>query len=188
MTKTVHPLFNLRIRSMEPKDFSFIRSLAAELPAFTVPSEYILWFFAHFHPDYCRVLEEESGNLKAYLLAMPTSNPPNGVAIWQVGATSPDRTFALEYFAAYLRELMERTGAAILSFTTRQDSASLRLIRMLSKQFGECDVVQLDSVPAKQGEHEFRLSIGGRDLGSRPDVRRTSRAIGEARSSRRIES
>lgn len=187
MTKTVQPPFNMRIRPIEPRDFGFIRSLAAEFPTFTVPSEYILWFLVHFHPDYCRVLVQESGNLKAYLLAMPTSDPQNGIAIWQVGATSPDCTFALEYFAAYLRDLMERTGATTLSFTTPQNSALLRLIRMLSKQFGDCEVVQLDSVPARQGEQEFRLSIGRSDQGSRPNVRATRRAGGKPRSSEKIE-
>ena len=160
MSKTVKPLFNMRIRPVEPKDFGFIRSLAADFPTFTVPSEYILWFFTHFHPDYCRVLEQEPGSPMAYLLAMPTTNPGDAIAIWQVGATTPSHTFALEYFAAYLRELMEHTGAVTLIFTTPQDSASLRLIRILSKQFGDCEVAQLDSVPAGQGEYEFRLSIG----------------------------
>jgi hypothetical protein len=159
MKKTVQPLLNSRIRPVEPKDFTFIRSLAAEFPTFTVPSEYVLWLFTHFHPDHCRVLEQDSGELKAYLLAMPTSNPNNGIAIWQVAADAPDRTFALEYFAAYLRDLMESTGATSLFFTAQQDSASLRLIRMLAKQFGDCEVAQLDSVPAGQGEYEFRLSL-----------------------------
>jgi len=160
MKKTARSLFNARIRPVEVKDFAFIRSLAAEVPTFTVPSEYVLWFFTHFHPDYCRVLEQSTGDLRAYLLAMPTSKPTNGIALWQVAASTPDRTFALEYFAAYVREVVERTGAASVFFTTHENSASLRLIRLLAKQFGDCEVLQLDPVPAGQGEHEFRLSIG----------------------------
>jgi hypothetical protein len=151
--------FNLRIRPIEPKDFSFIRSLASEFADFTVPSEYVLWFFAHFHPTYCRVLEQESGELKAYLIAMPTSEPQGGIAIWQLAAAKSDRTLALEYFAVYLRDLMESILATTLFFTTQRDSASLRLIRLLAKQFGDCEVSQLGSVPAGQAECEFRLSI-----------------------------
>lgn len=188
MTKTVQPLFNMRIRPIEPGDFGFIRSLAAQFPTFTVPSEYILWFFAHFHPDYCRVLEQESGSVKAYLLAMPTSSPTNGIAIWQVGATTPHRTFALEYFAAYLRDLVERTGSATLSFTTSQGSASLRLIRLLAKQFGDCEVVQVNSVPAGQGEYEFCLSIGKSDQRSNPGSEIPKRTVGKYRTSRKIDS
>jgi hypothetical protein len=165
MRKAAPPLFNARIRPVEPKDFAFIRSLAAEFQSFTVPSEYILWFLTRFHPDYCRVLEDESGVLKAYLLAIPTSNPGNGIAIWQVAATKPDHAFALEYFAAYLRDLVERTEATSISFTTQNDSASLRLIRLLAKQFFGCDATQLHAVPTEQGEYEFRLSVGAAPSG-----------------------
>lgn len=154
-------LFNARIRSIEPRDFAFIRSLATEFSTFTVPSEYVLWFFVRFHPEYCRVVEQESGDLKAYLLAMPTSNPENGIAIWQVAATKPNRAFALEYFAAHIRGLVERTGARSISFTIQEESsASLRLIRSLAKQFFDSEVLQLDSVPTGQGEYEFLLPIG----------------------------
>jgi hypothetical protein len=159
MKKAIQPLRNTLIRSVEPKDFAFIRSLAAELPTFTVPSEYVLWFLMRFHPQYCQVLEEKSGELKAYLLAMPTSKPPNGIAIWQVAAAIPNRAFALEYFAAYLRDIAERTGVTTISFTASPDSASLRLIRSLAKKFFDCGAEQLNSVPVGQAEHEFRLSI-----------------------------
>jgi hypothetical protein len=163
MSKAVQPLFNMRIRPIEPEDFAFIRSLAAEFQTFTVPPEYILWFFVHFHPDYCRVIEQESGSLKAYLLAMPTSNPRNGVAIWQVAAATPNRGFALEYFASHIRDLADRTGATSIFFTTSQEPASLRLIRTLAKQFFDCEVERVNHVPVGQGEHEFRLCIGRRD-------------------------
>jgi hypothetical protein len=159
MNKSVKPLLNMRIRAIEPRDFTFIRALAAEFPTFTVPSEYILWFFTHFHPEFCRVLEHKSGELKAYLLAMPTSDPRNGIAVWQVAATKPNHAFALEYFAAYLRDLVERTGTTSLSFTASKDDATLRLIRSLAKHFVEGEVAQLDAVPAEQGEHKFRLLI-----------------------------
>jgi hypothetical protein len=146
---------------MEPRDFAFIRSLAAEFSTFTVPSDYVLWFFTRFHPKYCQVLEQESGGLRAYLLAMPTSNPGDGIAIWQVAATKPNHAFALEYFTSYLRELADHTGAKSVFFTTQKESlASLRLIRSLAKEFFDCDLEQLNPIPTEQGEYEFRLSIG----------------------------
>jgi hypothetical protein len=150
---------NLRIRPVEPGDFGFIRSLAADLSSFSVPSEYILWYFARFHPDYCRVLEDPSGNLKAYLLAMPTSEPRNGIAVWQIGSSRTEQPFALEHFAAYLRDLMDREGARSLSFTTTQESSLMRLVRVLAKQFGGCEPVLVGPVPTGQGELEFRLSV-----------------------------
>jgi hypothetical protein len=159
MKKAIQTNLKTRIRPIEPKDFAFIRSLAGEFSTFTVPSEYILWFLTRFHPEYCRVLERESGDLKAYLLAMPTSHPRSGIAIWQVAAAAPNHPFALEYFTAHLRDLVEGSGAASISFTTQKDSPSLRLIRSLAKQFFDCEVVQLKSVPAGQGEYEFRLCI-----------------------------
>jgi hypothetical protein len=159
MNKTVQPLFNMHIRPLEPKDFGFIRSLASEFPTFTVPSEYLLWFFSHFHPDFCRVLEDESGSLKAYLLAMPTSDPPNGMAIWQAAASASDQPFALEYFAAYLRDLLDRTRITFLFFPAEQTSASTRFIRLLAKRFGDCEVATLNPVSVGQGEHEFRIVI-----------------------------
>jgi hypothetical protein len=165
MKKVVQPLFNTHIRSIEPRDFGFIRTLASEFPAFTVPSEYILWFLTRFHPDYCRVLEQDSGDLKAYLLAMPTSDPQNGIAIWQVAAAIPNRPFALEYFAAFLRDLVQRTHTTSVFFTTAKDSSSLRLIRSLASQFADCDVEQLNPVPAGQGEYEFQLSLSPRVSG-----------------------
>lgn len=171
MEKADPTIFNLRIRSVEPKDFAFIQSLAGEFAAFTVPPEYILWFLIRFHPDFCRVIEQESGTPKAYLLAMPTSDPQNGIAIWQVAATKPNHAFALEYFAAYLRDLVVRTGTTSVFFTMSKASASLRLIRSLAKQFGDCEVVQLNSVPTDQGEYEFRLSIGEVSSGSKKRIR-----------------
>jgi hypothetical protein len=159
MNKDFQPLFKPQIRAVELTDFPFIRSLASQFPTFTVPSEYILWFLTRFHPDYCRVLEQDEGDLKAYLLAMRTSDPPDGIAIWQVAAATPNHAFALEYFAAYLREIVEHTRCTSISFTASVDSASLRLIRSLAKQFFDCETKQLNSVPAGQGELEFRLSI-----------------------------
>jgi hypothetical protein len=159
MKKSIQSFYKTHIRPAEPKDFAFIRSLAAEFPKFTVPSEYILWFLTRFHPDYCRVLEQDAGDLKAYLLAVPTSDPPNAIAIWQVAAATPNHAFALEYFAAYLRDLAEHTHATSISFTASRDSASMRLIRSLARQFFNCGVEQLSPVPTGQGELEFRLSI-----------------------------
>jgi hypothetical protein len=159
MKKADSTLFKMYIRPIEPKDFTFIRSLAAEFPTFTVPSDYLLWFLTRFHPDYCRVIEQRSGILKAYLLAIPTSNPPDGIAIWQIAAGEPNHPFALEYFAAHLRELAELTGARSISFTTRRDPASLRLIQSLATQFFESALVELDPVPVGQEEYEFRLSV-----------------------------
>ena len=171
MKKAIQPLFNTLIRSVEPRDFAFIRSLASEFPTFTVPSEYILWFLMRFHPDYCRVLEQNPRNLKAYLLAVPTSDPPNGIAIWQVAAASPNHAFALEYFTAHLRDLVERTQATSISFTASQNSASMRLIRSLARQFFDCEAKQLDPIPTGQGEHEFRLTIKLPSLGNRKNTR-----------------
>jgi hypothetical protein len=159
MNKAVKPLLNTRMRPVEPKDFSVIRSLAAEFPAFTVPSEYILWFFSHFHPEFCRVLEHKSGEVKAYLLAMPTSDPKNGIAIWQIAAAQSNHAFALEYFAAYLRDLVEHTGAKSISFTTGQNEPTLRLIRSLAKQLFNCEVTEQNPVPVGQGEQELRLLL-----------------------------
>lgn len=158
------PSSSPRIRAIEPEDFEFIRSLAAEFPTFTVPSAYLLWFLTRFHPSYCRVIEQGPGTLKAYLLAMPTSEPHEGIAIWQVAAARPDRAFALEYFAAYLQDLVRRTHATSLFFTSPKDTASLRLIRALAKQFRNCEVDQLNPVPSGQGEYEFRVEIGVRKL------------------------
>lgn len=160
MKKIVQPLFKTHIRSVEPRDFVFIRSLAAKFPTFTVPPQYVLWFLTKFHPDYCRVLEQESGDLKAYLLAMPTSEPENGIAIWQVAAMAPSQAFALEHFSAYLRDLVELTHANSISFTASRDSRSMRLIRSLARQFFNCGVALLNPVPTEQGEHEFRLMLG----------------------------
>ena len=159
MNKTVRPLLNSRMRPIEPKDYAGIRSLAAQFSTFTVPSDYVLWFLNRYHPNFCRVLEHKSGDLKAYLLAMPTSDPPNGIAIWQIAAASPNEAFALEYFAAYLRDLVEEGHTKSISFTAGQDAATLRLIRSLARQLFNCEVEQLNSVPAEQGEHEFRLSL-----------------------------
>ena len=159
MEKSIKTPSNPHIRAIEPKDFAFIRSLAAEFPTFTVPSEYLLWFLTRFHPDFCRVIEGERGNFKAYLLAMPTSDPSNGIAIWQIATAEPNHTFALEYFAAYLSELVERTGADSISFTAQNSSASFRLIRSLAKQFFDCDALQVATVPAGQEEFEYRLSL-----------------------------
>jgi len=159
MNKSVPTPSSPQIRPIEAKDFAFIRSLAAEFSTFTVPSEYLLWFLTRFHPDYCRVIEQSNGNVTAYFLAIPTSEPRNGIAIWQAAATKPDHAFALEYFAVYLRSLVERSGVKDVFFTMPADSASLRLIRSLAGHFAECEVVQLKSVPVGQGEYEFRLSI-----------------------------
>ena len=160
MKKSIQSFFKTNIRPVEPKDFSFIQSLAGEFPTFTVPSDYVLWFLSRFHPDYCRVLEQESGDLKAYLLAIPTTDPAYGIAIWQIAAAGPNRVLALEHFAAYLHDLVERTHTTSVFFTTSRDSTLLRLIRLLASQFANCGVEQLEPVPTGQGEHQFRLSIG----------------------------
>ena len=160
MKKAVPSLSNTRIRPIEPEDFPFIRSLAAEFPTFTVPSEYLLWFFSRFHPEYCRVIEHESGDLGAYILGMPTSTPISGIAIWQVASAKGDNALVLEFFAAYLSDLVKQTEAKSVFFTMAKESSSLRLIRSLAKQFGGSELVQVDSVPTGQDECEFQISIG----------------------------
>ena len=153
-------LSNMNIRSIESSDFAFIRSLAAQFPTFTVPSDYILWFLTTFHPEYCRVLEQSSGEIRGYILAMPTSNPPNGIAVWQVAtAETSAHAFTLEHFVFYLRDLAERTRATTVFFTTPPNLPSVRLIRSLAAQFADCEVAQCDPVPVGQGEHQFRITI-----------------------------
>lgn len=159
MTNAADLLFNARIRPITPVDFGFIRFLAGKFPTFTIPSEFLLWFLSHYHPDYCRVLEQAPGALKAYLLAMPTTDPANGIAVWQVAATDPRRPIALEHFAAYLRELADRTGAHSISFSASQDETTLRLIRSLAKRFFGSDVTQGHPVPTTQAEFEFTFLV-----------------------------
>jgi|SRR5579862_299828 len=158
MTKSIEALFKANIRPITPADFDFIRNLAAKFPNFTVPSEFLLWFFSQYHPDYCRILEQEEEGPKAYLLAMPTTAPENGIAIWQVAASPPIQPFSLEYFAAYLREVIDRTGASSLSFSASEEAGTLRLIRSLANRFSDCRVSRIGPVPVAQGECEFRIS------------------------------
>lgn len=150
-------LFDVYIRPITAADFEFIRSLASKFPTFTVPSEFNLWFLSHYHPDHCRVLEQVSVGPKAYLLAMPTSSPADGIAIWQVAASGPNRPFALEYFAAYLRELVDRDRVTSISFSASEDQVTLRLIESLAKRFFNCDVRRMHSIPAGQAECEYRF-------------------------------
>lgn len=152
-------LFNVRLRSIGERDYSFIKSLAATYSTFTIPSDYMLWLFSRFHPDHSRVLEQQGGELKGYLLAMPTSEPQNGIAVWQVAATESGRPFALEYFADYLRDLAVRTGAVSISFTLQEDENVVRLVRMLADKFFRARLLQVGSVPAGQSEHEFMIRI-----------------------------
>jgi hypothetical protein len=157
MPKAVEMLFDVGIRPITTADFEFIRSLASKFPTFTIPSEFNLWFLSHYHPDYCRVLEQVSEGPKAYLLAMPTSSPTAGIAIWQVAASGLNRPFALEYFAAYLRDLVDRANVTSISFSASQDEATLRLIESLARRFFNSDVTRMHSVPAGQAECEYRF-------------------------------
>jgi len=158
MSEKLHGLFRASIRPITPADFEFVRTLAAKFPTFTVPSDFLLWFFSQYHPDYCRILEHDDGSPKAYLLAMPTTEPQKGLSVWQVAASAPNQPFALEYFIAYLRDLIDRTEADSIFFSASQDVRTLRLIRSLAKRFFDCDVTQVHPVPAGQSEWEFRIS------------------------------
>jgi hypothetical protein len=90
---------------------------------------------------------------------MPTSNPRDGIAIWQAAAAESDRAFTLEFFAAYLRDLVGHTGVESVFFSMPNDPAALRLINSLAKQFANCEIERINSVPAGQNEFEFRLSL-----------------------------
>src|ERR1035438_7684513 len=103
---------SLTVRPIVPGDFRFIRSLASIIDGYTVPSPYVSWMLGRFHGGLCAVAADTGHNRLGYVLAMPTSDPGDGVFVWQLAVTFRGRRLkAQDHLAAHLKKAMRARNA-----------------------------------------------------------------------------
>lgn len=75
------PTSKISVRSLEVRDFSFVRELSSSQPNFTIPPPYVLWLLTRISPELCLVAEHADKGPLGYLLALPINNPPKSSSI-----------------------------------------------------------------------------------------------------------
>src|SRR6185437_8623680 len=54
-TSPMTPTSKISVRSLEVRDFSFVRELSSSQPNFTIPPPYVLWLLTRISPELCLV-------------------------------------------------------------------------------------------------------------------------------------
>ncbi len=153
---------SMTIRPIMPGDFSFIRSLASNVEGYTVPSPYVLWMLGRFHSGFCAVAVDAGQNRLGYLLAMPTSDPGDGVFVWQLALTFRGRRLkAQDHLAMYLKKTMRASKVHHLFFTTAPLSPTERSVTAIAKRVFHASPAKGRRLPGSVpgGESEYDLVV-----------------------------
>ncbi len=150
------------VRPMSLEDYGFIRDTAAQERNFTIPPLYVLWLLSKIKGDICLVAEDVVGGRLAYLLAVPVSEPPNSLFVWQLAvrdhASSSD---AIRSLLLKLHQISTSIGISSIFFSSIPGSAAHRAISKHIKDIVSKEPVQtslLEEMIAP-GEVEFRIDL-----------------------------
>lgn len=150
------------VRSLVPEDFEFVRSLAADIPGYTVCPPYLLWMLSRLHGRFCVVAVTPDNSRLGYLLAMPASDPADAVFVWQLATTFRGRRLkAQDQLASYLKEATRVRGVGRILFTSVPNSSSERSVRSLAKRIFSATPQMTQRLPesVSQKEREYSLSL-----------------------------
>jgi len=126
---------SVTVRPLAPHDFDFIRSLASTISGYTVCSPYLLWMLGKFQGSLCCVAMDAEKTQLGYLLAIPTSEPPNCIFVWQLATTFRGKRLKAQYhLARHLRRVMRDRGARKLFYTSVPLSSAERSVRTIASQ------------------------------------------------------
>ncbi|HWZ44755.1 MAG TPA: hypothetical protein VNW97_14865 [Candidatus Saccharimonadales bacterium] len=155
---------NLTVRPLNPCDVYFVRSLAAELPGFTIPSEYELWMLRRFDSKTCRIAEADGRGPIGYLLAraIPESHE---LFIWQLACTTlkGGNIRAAKLLGEFVKAYCLETDIQRIRFTMIPGSPRERAIFSLSIEIlGHRPSVMPADISAQFGlcdDREYVISI-----------------------------
>lgn len=152
----------ITVRSIGLADFAFIRDLSAAQPNFTIPPPYVLWLLLRISPDLCLIAEHPEKGSLAYLLAMPVSNPPESVYVWQLAGSSTENSEdAITELVQSLRAIVERRRFKKLIFSAQQNTPTFRALKRYARQGFSAEPQLLAPLPdiVAPNEHEFYFDI-----------------------------
>lgn len=152
----------ITVRPLEVRDFSFVRELAASQPNFTIPPPYVLWLLTRISPELCLVAERPDKGPLGYLLAVPISNPPKSLYIWQLAAAKvSDPEEAMMKLIASLRDVVKVERVKKLIFSAQPKTATFRILKRYSRRGFSTDPQDIGCLPeiVAPDEHEFCVTI-----------------------------
>jgi len=156
----------ITVRSIRLDDFAFIRDLSAAQANFTIPPPYVLWLLLRISPDLCLIAEHPEKGPLAYLLAMPVSNPPESVYVWQLAGSSTENSEdAITELVQSLRAIVKRRRFKKLIFSAQQNTPTFRVLSRYVRREVAADPECVGPLPelVAPNEQEFWVEIP-RDL------------------------
>jgi len=156
------PTSTIHIRPLELKDFTFVRELAAKQPNFTIPPPYVLWLLMKIKGSICLIAESESHDPLGYLLAVPVSDPPDSLFVWQVATVGDRRNLsAITGLLTALRQSIDSLKIERLVFTALKDSPTFRAIRRDAFRIFQSKPIFISALPeiVAPDESEFEIEL-----------------------------
>ena len=152
----------ISVRSLEVRDFSFVRELSASQPNFTIPPPYVLWLLTRISPELCLVAEHPDKGPVGYLLALPISSPPKSLYVWQLA------TFRRGSSEAAIAELIRCLRVSIkgrkfkkLVFSAQENTPTFRALKRLVRNETSVAPRRMSLLPniVAPNEHEFSIDL-----------------------------
>lgn len=143
-------------------DYGFIRDTAAKQRNFTIPPLYVLWLLARIKGEICFVAEDAEGGRLAYLLAVPVSEPPNALFVWQLAARNElANSDAVRALIQALKQQCLRGDIGSIYFSSIPNTAVLRILKGYIREIFDTEPIQTSVLHEliAPGEVEFRIDL-----------------------------
>lgn len=150
------------VRPMSLEDYGFIRDTAAQQRNFTIPPLYVLWLLSKIKGDICLVAEDRVGGRLAYLLAVPVTEPPNSLFVWQLAARHDLRNSeAVRSLVQHLKQECIRHSIKSIHFSSIPNTAVFRTLKGYVRDIFQTEPIQTSSIHelVAPGEVEFRIDL-----------------------------
>lgn len=136
----------LLTRKLESDDWPIVSEIAAKIPGFSVPSEYVIWMLAETQGNLCRVLLDVNEVVIGYALLMRTQRNDE-VFFWQLGFMNYGQDLigaALALCSDIFKE-MRSSGLNRLRYTTRDNSKMSRFVEAIISELSGATPLLLET-------------------------------------------
>jgi len=147
---------------MGVEDYGFVRDTAAQQRNFTIPPLYVLWLLSKIKGDICLVAEDAAGGRLAYLLAVPVSEPPHALFVWQLAARHDlANSEAARALIQQLKRQCSRGKVESIYFSSLPNTAVLRILKGYIREIFDTEPIQTSVLHEliAPGEAEFRIDL-----------------------------
>ena len=155
----------ITVRPLEVRDFSFVRELAASQPNFTIPPPYVLWLLTRIGPELCLIAERPDKEAVGYLLAVPITNPPKSLYIWQLVArrTRHSQRTVVELIHCLKARVKGRKFNDLI-FSAQENTTTFRALKRLVRKEASATPLRMSLLPDIVAPNEYEFSVDLRSV------------------------